>query len=329
MNGDSLGLAAELKELAEDPAPPMTLDLDRARVVGGRKKRLRTVSLIAGCAAVVVAIGVTVPAVVGHPDAVPPDHHAATPPAVKVDTKRSPLVSFASFGWLPEPIVGVGYTLGSYGDTTVARGVGELPPLIWLSTHDREPEVHDSFGDAVKVPTTVNGRQAYWLTTNERDPLNAGDSYLRWRLENGDWAQIHAYYLDLPDLQQVLKRVASEVVAGERAVPLPLHITSLPENFLITDAMLSRPATSGGGVWELQLSYTTNGANVTIDVRPENSTAKQNGGTCTTANGLDACVHVNRPNAAGLDEIGGAQGLLDRITLLGMDESKWTTEVVG
>src|SRR5437899_725107 len=46
-------------------------------------------------------------------------------------------------------------------------------------------------------------------------------------------------------------------------------------------------------------------------------------------NGLTGCVTVDRPQAADLEAIGGPQGLLDGITLLGPDEKFWTTHVIG
>jgi hypothetical protein len=329
---DDTHLAAQLKELADAPAPPMTLDLDRARQVGRRRRRLRTASVVAGCTAVVLGVGLAVPALVGSGDRAPNVAASRTEATPGIDTTRSPLVAYASFGWLPDSIVGVGYTMGAHGDTTVARGIGELPPLIWLSTYDSEPEsVPQSFGSVtpVRVPTTVDDQKAYWLTTNERDPLNAGDSYLRWQVADGHWAEIHAYYLDGPDLQQVLRRVAADVAVGERAVPLPLRVSSLPESFLVSDAMLSRPALLGTGEWELQLAYTVDGASVVLDVWPQGAQPKPRGAACVTENGLDACAQVNRSNVPELDRIEGLQGLLDRVTLLGMDEDRWVTRVVG
>lgn len=327
MNGDNLDLAAELKEIAEDPAPPTTLDIDRARRIGGRRRRLRTASIIAGCAVVVLGIGIAVPSLVGRENTT--QDKAATPPAPEIDTRQSPLVAKASFGWLPDSIPDIGYGLGSEGDYTVAKGVvGEFPPMVWLSAHDREPRVESPMGKMVKIPTTVNGGKAHWLTTDERDPLNGGDIYLRWQAGNGKWAQIHAYYMDFPDLQQLVRKIAEDVVVEDRAVPLPLRISSLPENFLNLDMSLNRPAILSNSAWEVLLRYTVNGADVAIEVHPQGARALT-GSVCTTANGLDACVLVNLPKAAGLDEIGGARGLLDRITLLGTDESKWTTRVVG
>lgn len=326
-------LAAELRELADGQAPPMALDLDRARRVGRRRRRLRTGSVVAGCTAVVLAVGFAVPVLTGSGDG-PAKEVAASrtepAPPPEVDTTRSPLVASASFGWLPDSIVGVGYTMGAHGDTTMARGTGDLPPLIWLSTFDSEPErVPPNLGaEPVRVPTTVNGQPAYWITIDERDPLNAGDSYLRWRLADGHWAEIHAYYLDTPNLREVLLRVAADVIVEERAVPLPLRISGLPENFLIGDATLSRPAMTGNGEWALQLLYTVDGGSLVLDVWPH-GTQETEGAACVTRNGLDACVRVNQPNAVGLDRIGGVQGLLGRITLLGMDEDDWTTHVVG
>ncbi|PXY26532.1 hypothetical protein BAY59_17835 [Prauserella coralliicola] len=55
----------KLKELAENPAPPMVLDIDGARRKGRRQRRLRAYSVVAGCAAVVLAAGLAIPAALG------------------------------------------------------------------------------------------------------------------------------------------------------------------------------------------------------------------------------------------------------------------------
>lgn len=46
---------------------------------------------------------------------------------------------------------------------------------------------------------------------------------------------------------------------------------------------------------------------------------------CTKKNGLQACVAIDQPQAAGIT----SQELLSRITLIGPDEAKWTTHVIG
>ncbi|PXY31723.1 hypothetical protein [Prauserella muralis] len=253
-----------------------------------------------------------------------------------------PLIAYATFGWLPEQFTGVSYQVGSYGDGALARGPGELPPTMWLTVHDAEPGLNGRqrqlFGhiEPHRLGVRVGDKQGYWLTRDPRDPLNGGDAYLRWRFPDGKWAELNAYYLDVADPQAVLLRVADNVAAVERPVPLPVRIRDLPENYLLADVELSRPPAQSAGAWELQLRFTVNGATVTIDVFPEGTRPDGFGlglgvvqSARTTANGLEAWVSVDRPTAAGLDRLGGPEGLLDRLDLLGPDENAWTTSVFG
>ncbi|GAB3160894.1 hypothetical protein GCM10027258_76970 [Amycolatopsis stemonae] len=322
-------LATKLKELAESPAPPPRIDVDRARRVGGRRRRIRTTALVVGCAAVVVAGGVTAVSVFRHDPAPAPATVAVAPGPVAPTSSPTgnPLVAKASFGWLPEEIKGVEYAAGGHGDTVLAIGRGDLSPMIWLSVDDREPATpRDLSGTPKQVPQTVGGRDGHWITADENDPLNHGDSYLRWPTPDGRWAQLHTYYLARPDLRQALVRVASEVTFGPRAVPLPLRITSLPPSFHLSDAYTSRRPDQDGVPWRLVLQYSANGALVTINVAPPGGRTDGLGEPqCVTKNGLRACVGIDHPQAAGIT----AQELLNRITLLGPDEAKWTTHVIS
>ncbi|MBE8519850.1 hypothetical protein ILP97_20525 [Amycolatopsis sp. H6(2020)] len=326
-------LATKLKELAETPAPPPRIDLDRARRIGGRRRRVRTTALVLGCAAVVTAGGVTavsvfrpVPPPATAPVAEAPSR-SPSPTSVAPAPTDNPIVAKATFGWLPEQIKGVEYAVGAHGDTALAIGRGELAPMIWLSVYDQEPPVpRDLGGQPTRVPARIGDRDGYWLTTDANDPLNHGETYLNWHTPDGRWAQLHAYYLAVPDLQQVLTRVADGVTFGNRAVSLPLRITSLPDSFHLSDGYLTRRPDQDGVPWRLVLQYTADGALATINVSPPGGPTDGLGEPhCVTKNGLKACVSFNQPKIGGLT----AMELLGRITVLGPDETKWTTHVIG
>ena len=316
-------LATKLKELADAPAPAPRIDVDRARRIGGRRRRVRTTVLILGCAAV-TAGGVIAVSAFGRGDGPAP---VAVPVAVPVAPAPhdNPLVAKASFGWLPEPITGIEYGVGSHGDYALAIGRGEMAPMIWLSVSDQEPGTPPNFGGQPKrVPVRIGDRDGYWLTTNTDDPLNSGDSYLFWPTPDGRWAQLHTYYLALPDLQQALVRVAAGVTFGNRPVPLPLHVTGLPESFHLADGNLWRRPDADGVPWRAVLQYSSNGALATITVSlPGGHSDGLGEPHCVTKNGLQACVTMDRPT--GIDPA----ELLGRITLLGPDEAQWTTHVIG
>ncbi|SEC04416.1 hypothetical protein SAMN04489727_2348 [Amycolatopsis tolypomycina] len=324
-------LATKLKELAEAPAPPPRIDLDRARRIGGRRRRVRTTALVLGCAAVVAAGGLTAVSVFRPvpPLATAPAAVAPKPAPVAPAPTDNPLVTKASFGWLPEPIKGIEYGVGGHGDYALAIGRGDLAPMIWLAVWDQEPALdrrHDMGGKAVRVPVRVGDREGYWVTVDAADPLNQGNSYLRWPTGDGRWAELNAYYLTLPELQKVLLRVAGDVTFANRAVPLPLHITGLPESFRVADVNLWRRPDTDGVPWRAVLQYSSNGALATITVSlPGGESDGLGTPVCTTKNGLQACVRIDQPSAAGIT----AKELLSRITLLGPDEAKWTTHVIG
>ncbi|MCR6489371.1 hypothetical protein M8542_41800 [Amycolatopsis sp. OK19-0408] len=320
-------LATQLKELADAPAPPPRIDIDRARRLGGRRRRARTTALVVGCAAVVTAAGLTAVSVFRPTPPAAPAAELPKPAPVAPAPTDNPLVAKGTFGWLPEEVKGVEYAAGGHGDTVLAIGRGDLAPMIWLSVDDREPATpRDLSGTPKQIPQKVGGRDGHWITADASDPLNHGDSYLRWPTPDGRWAQLHTYYLARPDLQQALVRVASEVTFGPRAVPLPLHISSLPPSFHLSDAYTSRRPDQDGVPWRLVLQYSANGALVTINVAPPGARVDGLGEPqCVTKNGLRACVGIDQPQAAGVT----AQDLLSRITLLGPDESKWTTHVIG
>lgn len=324
-------LTTMLHDLADAPAPPPRLDLDRARRVGTRRRRARTTALVVGCAAVVAAAGLTAVSVSrSTPPPAPPaalPTPAPTPARVVPALTDNPLVAQAGFGWLPEEVKGIEYAAGGHGDTVLAIGRGDLAPMIWLSVDDREPAVpRDLSGAPRRIPQKVGDRDGYWLTADANDALNHGDSYLRWPTPDGRWAQLHTYYLARPDLQQALVRVASEVTFGPRGVPLPLRISSLPPSFHLSDAYTMRRPDQNGVPWRLVLQYSANGALVTINVGPPGAPVDGLGEPrCVTKNGLKACVAIDQPKAAGIT----SQELLSRITLLGPDEAKWTTHVLS
>ncbi|MEV6826274.1 hypothetical protein [Amycolatopsis sp. NPDC051102] len=323
-------LSTMLKDLADTPAPPPSIDVERARRLGGRRRRLRTAALVVGCAAVVTAGGLTAVSAFRPPTPpIAPPAVLPKPAPVAPAPTDDPLVAKASFGWLPEPIKGVEYGAGGHGDYALAIGRGDLAPMIWLAVYDREPPLdrrHDMGGRAVRVPVRVGDRDGYWITTDPADPLNRGDSYLRWPTADGRWAELNAYYLALPDLQQALLHVAAEVTFANRAVPLPLHITGLPETFRVADVNLWRRPDTDGVPWRAVLQYSSNGALATITVSPPGGRADGLGKpVCTSENGLRACVAIDKPQAAGIT----SKELLNRITLLGPDEAKWTPHVIG
>jgi hypothetical protein len=137
-------------------------------------------------------------------------------------------------------------------------------------------------------------------------------------------------------------------------VPLPIHIEGLPKGVTLGEASLDDPAEVGATGFSMGLAYQSGtepgtGRQVSISVssgsqpKPAGShtDALAKAGikvsptpardTCKDSKGLHICVQED-PGPAGPDplaSVGGAQGLLDRITSLGTDRANWTTHVVN
>lgn len=73
---------------------------------------------------------------------------------------------------------------------------------------------------------------------------------------------------------------------------------------------------------------TPDGPTATPSVPPGFPTGRVGPHACRTGNGLNICV-APLQEVEMLDPVGGMEGWLDRVTLLGTDESRWTTDVLG
>ncbi|GAA1018043.1 hypothetical protein Aple_068810 [Acrocarpospora pleiomorpha] len=322
MTTNGNGLGAELRELTRSPAPPMRLDIDRAREVGRRRLWRRKIGRLLGVLVVsgTLAGGWMVVSGGG----------AERVTVATVSEGTDPLVAYASFGWLPDTVAGVSYEVGAHGDQVVARGLGKYPMSLILSMYapDDDPPVES--GRTAMPAQPVNGRRAYWITKYPGDPLSGGDAYLRWQVPDGRWAELHAYYMPEADPRSTLLRIAADVTVGTKPVPLPLHLSSVPADFEITEVHFVRPALLGDGAWELMIFYVAaDGGRVTLLVSPEGSQTMSPRGSCKAEAGLELCVTVEGKMPASLAAIGGPEALLRRATLLGMDEREWTTQVIG
>ncbi len=307
------------KELAGPPARFRR----RAGLFGGA---------LGGLAALALAASLTVTAFPGSGGTAKDLGGAAgtDPPVAGTD----PLVTQASFGWLPSSVAGVGYQVGAHGDLAQASGTGMAGTRLLLSLYPAgTTPALGSFATGARqlsVPTEpVDGGTAYWMTADTTDPTNGGDTYLRWQTASGRWAEIHAYYLHDADPLGVLRHVAATVTTGGKAIPLPIRITGLPTDFRLDEAALDRPSVGGDAPWSLQIIYRAAGASVDIDVSPAGTADRHDGASCTTARGLDVCVRTPNGVPPSLTAIGGTNGMLQRITPLGTDEHDWTTDVVS
>ncbi|MFD0278724.1 hypothetical protein ACFVHB_33115 [Kitasatospora sp. NPDC127111] len=347
-------LAEQLAALAEEPAPPAALDTawalrkGRARL---RRRRGAVVGAVAAATAVVLAGtsllqpggGAAAPAVLPPPTVTASPAPSATPTRAGVD----PLTTEVRFGWLPDWVggqSGVGYHTGYHGIFAQALGRGENAPRIILTLYPAgpEPEAEGFSGRPEKTPAPpVNGQPAFWLT--DSDPTtHVNDRLLRWQTPSGRWAQIRAYGGRPADIaDDVLVRVANGAEYGKWNVPLPVRFAPLPEVFKASDVSLSKPSPLGGA-WDLWLMFQFEGKNVSVTMEPDGRVPSAfptgtdgatytdpNAPTCQVKNGVKVCVGVGMGIAPSLEQIGGLEGLLARTEALGVDESRWTTDVLN
>jgi hypothetical protein len=295
------------------------------------------VAVVAACALVLNGLGGTSPAGSGTP--------AASAAAGHDFTGTDPLTPGARFGWLPAGLQTVAYFSGEHGDGVSAEtnqmysNTSTAPQVLDVTSSATEPPLQS---DVTKKPVTVAGsRQAYLETTPYRGMEVLA---LDWQTTSGSWLRLSGVLAT--DLRATLLKVADSVAADGAARPLPIHIEGLPKGVTLETAELDDPTAlgidgykvmldyhSGSGASRHSFSITASAGKSVTPTNPNVATAKSNpaGGTCKDSQGLHICVQddPNQPGPDPLASIGGAQGLLDRITSLGTDRAKWTTGVVN
>ncbi len=375
-------LAAELSALAEESALPGSVDVHEALRRGRGRLRRRRVGLVTAATAA-VAVSVVLAAVLPgsgraagpaaalptatasqSPSGVstwnpipPPTGPAATPAETRSPaplTGIDPLLSDGRFGWLPDSVRTISYSLQSNGGYANAAGVpgkvespsfhlkvypvGVTPELPNLP--DGKPNLpgFTPGNHAIRVDAPpVNGREAYWITAS--DPNMAKDmNLLRWKTAEGRWAELDSGYLSGEDSQRLPLQVAAGVTTGHWQVPLPLRISDLPKSLTVNSVSLEQAR--DGNDFRLDLSIGT-AANefIAVTVEPDVPAAEQSGPSggpirqqptaCKSEYGVKVCIRAGRNQENALDPVGGAQGLLNRITLFGTDQTKWSTDTLG
>ncbi|MFI6445352.1 hypothetical protein [Kitasatospora sp. NPDC050543] len=362
-------MTTRLSDLADEPAPPAGIDIMGALLRGrSRVRRRRLATAGAATALALVAVGgslalqasgagvghtVAPPAATG--SATPGPSASASPPASPTATRTprrgdaDPLTTEVRFGWLPDWAggrAGVGYELGYHGNDAQARGTGERAPRMILSLFPAgtEPQVGDPSGGRtahrVEAPP-VDGRTAYWVVSDNADEAALGTPTLRWMTASGRWAQLVSETALDAGSKDVALRVAADVRFGKADVPLPVKFVGLPGTFTATDVSLDRPAPDELP-WDLWMLLSVEGKVVSVNVNPvrPDPTASPTGTDgspytdpnpplCKIDNGMQICVSTPQGSTGAVEQLGGLPGLLTRIKALGVDDSTWTTQVLG
>lgn len=360
-------LKTSLDDLAEAEyadAPVSTVDIGKARADGRRRAataRLAPigggVAVVAACALVVNSLGGTSPA-----DSSPKNTGAAAGDRL---TGSDPLTAIAHFGYLPDGFQAAVTTDSKiYGNSVTAQTKPEVP---WGSgqTATLEPvglrlvqsaEEFPVLKYETKKAVTVAGAKQAFLVTNPGDPGVPDDLSLHWQAESGSWFNLGGdYQIHGADLEAMLIKVAGQVTADTSAVPLPVHVEGMPKDAVLNTASLNDPIVVGKGGVAVGLEYAApKGGTFRITATPvgwtlpqidpvtgrvmfgvpadgPNSQKPVDHSVCKNSEGLHICV-LDNPVKNGNDPlaaVGGAQGLLSRITSLGTDPAHWTTHVVN
>lgn len=202
-----------LRTLADTPEPPSAVDVAAARRRGRRRLRIRRVAVPLSAAVAVVTV-LTVPRALdsGHSErTVASPRHTASSTAFTAPEQFSPLVPYASFGWLPAGFSeGAANRIGwNYGFTSAADFVSleaadpAAGHLLYLQVNARGAcpvtasgalaEIHargsapvnctDDGFTAMNAAPDVNGRPAFWLDYG---------SGIAWEYAPGAWATLQA-----------------------------------------------------------------------------------------------------------------------------------------
>ncbi|WP_194894441.1 hypothetical protein [Catenulispora pinisilvae] len=354
-------LSSRLTDLADAPAPPSPFDPARVAAVGRRRVLATRASAVGGSGVLAVAavFGIVAAFAPSAPSAI------AAAAAPRSGIGADPLVKYADFGWLPDSLPNVSYEapIKREDSDVVAQGnkSPEGAPRVDLQPLPGDgpggPNAHERM-----IPVTLDdGRKAYWVTQSGNQGQFAGFFQLRFPSKEGRWfalawdvnwnespasvAKISGVPLNsaasadnapptsVPvsaQWQATLLRIATQVNDTPVPVPMPFSVAGLPANFQPDKAFLWRPAAFGDGApgtWSALLTFDSDVGTVTIEVGPHGSVSKTKDDKCKTSAGLDACVEL-AGKVAGLNEVGGPKGLLKLLTLLGLDEKQWTTNVI-
>jgi len=328
-------------------APVSTFDLGRAREDGRRRVRASRLAPIGGGVAVVAACALVVNGL-GGPSPAGSGTQATSAAAEHSFTGTDPLTARVRFGWLPAGFHTTAHYSGDYGNGVTAETdqsyskTSTTPQNLTLTSSATEP--YEPAGTTKKPVKVTGSPQAYLVTApyasaNASTNTGANGLSVYWQTASGSWLRLSGI-LDA-DQEATLLRVADSASADGTAVPLPIHIEGLPKGFTLDAAELSDPSALGIDGFSLVLQYhkpgvsspafsiTASGGKSVTPTNPDILTAYPTRGTCEDSDGLHICVQDEQIRPDPLASVGGAKGLLDRITSLGTNKADWTTSVVN
>ncbi|ROR44122.1 hypothetical protein [Kitasatospora cineracea] len=361
MSGEGEELSVRMARyvaVEEAAAPPSRVDPALAALQGRAVLRRRRWTVVAAAAAVVLSAGSF--AVLGPGGGADPagprvSRQGASPSggiSAPPVTRRTVLTAPARFGWLPDSVTAVEYRSGAGGSDVVAE-VGAAGSAGWGQfvltafpegvTPDVDPLIGTGDGQRIAAPP-VNGQEAYWVSSS--DPAFAARmDLLRFRGADGIWYQLDSSGLAEADRQSVPLRIAAGVVVGRYAPAMPLALSSLPADTVVTRASLRRTV-NGQDLWRAEVGLQQHGSHdVTVSAEPGGGDAyvppnSQSTGeavppgsvapmpdqaACSSGGGVRRCVREVQP---GSDADASLTVWLDRVVSRGTDDAGWSVDVL-
>ncbi|OKJ17345.1 hypothetical protein [Kitasatospora sp. CB01950] len=335
MSGDGEELSVRMARVVaeqEASAPPSRVDPALAVLRGRRLRRRRTWTVAAVAAAVLAAGSVTVLTGYGRDDgittAAPTPNLSGRPAPV---SGRTVLTVPARFGWLPDTVTAVEYRSSSTGVEVVGTGSGPTFSLTAFPvgvTPLVDPLLGPGNGVRKDAPP-VHGREAYWLTST--DPGFARSfNQLRFQGVDGRWYQVDSTGLSDADREQVPLRIAEGVQVGAYSPAMPVALSSMPPEAVVTRAVLYRTV-GGADLWTAEVGFQEHGnLEITVSAAPDGAgeagrQAAPPDAVCASENGVRRCVsEVRRQGAGPSDPV----DWLARVVTRGTDDRNWSVAVL-
>jgi hypothetical protein len=334
-------LPAALRTLADSDQPPV-MDVGRVLHRGRRSLVRRRMAALGGGTAVLAASALLVGTLAGTGSGVQGGADSAAAAAFTVDP-HDPVTTHWQFAYVPPGMIAYGgydptdSQVSTILESTTGRFQLELLPLEAPFVIDGNPR---GGGATEKVPVKVPGTTtAYWEGfKKERITSTNGEggqmASLDLRLKSGQWIDLIANNIEArADWKAQVLKAAASVVHQDRSVPMPLQVAgAMPQGFTAVGGHVMRKAGVTTADFGFRLGPDQHSPTVgifTYTAGSEKSPAQTAGFkyTCKDSDGLSICVSVSDAEPAQLKAVGGAQGLLDRVTSLGNDPANWTTDV--
>jgi len=329
-------LTTALRDLAESD-PPRPMDVEKVLREGRHGRVRRRMATLGGgttvLAVTALAVGVLAPAgSAGHRGGTGAAGTAAGAVAHRYPPFNDRVLAHWQFGYLPKGMAvdGGSYGWGEGGTTSAYDGSGFVLTLV-ADLPDSPPPPNamtDATARVMKTtPATVPGAvEAFWLDSAGRFGGGGDSAVLSWKLPGGHLMQMTANHIhSRADWKEQTLKAAAGVVRQDRPVPMPTRIAGVPQGFQLVQGFVSRSSTG----LVSNLTFSVGSSSVYVETSTIGSEARESSSSaCTDSNGLRVCVGSPDPEPAALKAIGGAKGLLDRVTSLGPDPANWATDVI-